>query len=195
MRKIIYTVAFAVLLLTSLGAAFAGDTPGGSGSVPDGEHQMWLPVVGNSALDLSQYMWHSECPYPELVEPSFRVGSQGVYFVEPGETYVAIQISKGCEPSFPSDTFIDAFAKIFEVHPPNLPGGGDIVWMTGNESASPGNNFYVRFDSPVVLEPDKYYVFDMYYRAGPVQNPVGYWENNVIVSTHQHVCLSLGIQQ
>ena len=45
-KRLLLTVFVAVLLLASLTAAFAAvEGPGGGGTVPADEHQVWLPVV------------------------------------------------------------------------------------------------------------------------------------------------------
>ena len=50
-KRLLLTVFMVILLLTSLGAVFAVETPGGGGTVPDGGYQVWLPVVKYFRLD------------------------------------------------------------------------------------------------------------------------------------------------
>ena len=48
-KRLLLTIFVAVLLLASLTAVFAAvESPGGGGTVPAGEYQVWLPVVGNT---------------------------------------------------------------------------------------------------------------------------------------------------
>ena len=59
MRRLLYSLVFvSVLLLAGFAGVRAGDVPGDT--VPDGDYQMWLPVVDNN------YIWSNEysmCPW------------------------------------------------------------------------------------------------------------------------------------
>jgi len=59
MRRLLYSlVVVSVLLLAGFAGVRAGDVPGDT--VPDGDYQMWLPVVDNN------YIWSNEysmCPW------------------------------------------------------------------------------------------------------------------------------------
>lgn len=61
MRNLLCSLTFAFVLLLAGSASLATfDEPGTGGTVPAGEHQVWLPVVGRGLT------WHEEyyqCPY------------------------------------------------------------------------------------------------------------------------------------
>lgn len=77
MRKLLYSLTFAFVLLLAGSAGLASfDQPSGGGTVPDGDYQVWLPVVEVAA---PCWITHYGYGYEEYI--------QGVY--SPYHTVVA----------------------------------------------------------------------------------------------------------
>lgn len=164
-KRLLLTVFVAVLLLAGLTAVFAVEIPGGGGAVSDGEYQVWLPVVGNTPPWWVRYIFHTPCPYPELVNPHvLEVGANGEYIVAAGNTPVEFQVASECDPyiSYDQNMGLSAFASMYDITNHSWPA----VWRSGTQYPDESNRYFVRGNLPVVLESGRIYELDMSYIEG-----------------------------
>lgn len=166
MRNLLYAFVFASILVLAGFTSFASENePDGGGTVPDGGYRVWLPVVGKSAPWWTRYIFHTPCPYPELMNPPIlQVGANGEYIVAAGSTPVEFRVASECDPYIPYDEQmgLSAFASMYDITNHSWP----VVWRSGRQYPHQDDRYFVRGDYSVALESGRIYELDMSYIEG-----------------------------